>query len=176
MSELTPLITQAVENGAAKLLNHFKDQYWAMYFIPLWVNSKTPGKIAPMVAQAIEEQLLAIQDNQITMNVIDDKIWVVFDTFIDRFYDSLSFLWKWLMKSFDLKMNWNEYLDWLNKRKSENSNSYKTWKDNLSLVLQLVFDEIIIAINGQNKTVSVSNGEQYFWSSREAIDAMKIFA
>jgi hypothetical protein len=45
-----------------------------MYFIPLGVNQKTPGEIAPIVAPAIEEQILSIQDNQVTINVIDDKI------------------------------------------------------------------------------------------------------
>jgi hypothetical protein len=35
MSELTPVITKAVETGAAKLLEHFKEQYGAAYFKPL---------------------------------------------------------------------------------------------------------------------------------------------
>jgi hypothetical protein len=36
-----------------------------------------------MVAPAIEEQTLTIQDNQITINIIDDKIGIVFNTFVD---------------------------------------------------------------------------------------------
>ena len=83
MSDLTPTITKAVETGAAKLLDHFKDQYGSMYFIPLGVNSKTPGEIAPIVAPAIEEQILTVQDNNVTINVIDDKVGVVFNTFVD---------------------------------------------------------------------------------------------
>jgi hypothetical protein len=35
MSDLSPTITKAVETGAAKLLNHFKEQYGSLYFIPL---------------------------------------------------------------------------------------------------------------------------------------------
>jgi hypothetical protein len=34
MSELTPVITKAVETGAAKLLDHFKEKYGS-YFKPL---------------------------------------------------------------------------------------------------------------------------------------------
>ena len=74
MSELTPIVTKAVETGAAKLLDHFKSQYGSLYFIPLGVNSNTPSKIAPMVTPAIEEQILVSQDNQTTVNIIDDKV------------------------------------------------------------------------------------------------------
>lgn len=175
MSDLTPIITKAVETWATKLLDHFKEQYGSLYFIPLGVNSKTPGEIAPMVAPAIEEQIIAAQDNQVTINVIDDKVGVVFNTFVDGFYNSLSFLGKGIMKTADLKMTWNEYLEGLNKRKTNNPESYKTWKDNLNLILQMIFDEIIIALNAQGKTVYISNGEKYFNSSKEATEAMKIY-
>ena len=175
MSELTPVITKAVETGATKLLDHFKSQYGSLYFIPLWVNSKTPGEIAPIVAPAVEEQILTVQDDKVTINVIDDKIGVVFNTFVDGFYNSLSFLGKGLMKSFDLKMTWDEYKQWLAKRKAEKPDSYKTWKDNLNLILQMIFDEIIIALNAQGKTVYISNGEKYFNNSKEAAEAMKIY-
>ena len=175
MSELTPIVTKAVESWAAKLLEHFKSQYGSLYFIPLGVNSSTPSKIATMVAPTIEQQVLVVQDNQATVNIIDEKVWVVFDTFIDGFYNSLSFLWKTLMKGFELKMTWNEYLQGLNKRKAESPENFKVWKDNLTFILQTVFDEIIIALNSQGKTVYVSNWEQYFNSSKEAIETMKIF-
>ena len=79
------------------------------------------------------------------------------------------------MKGFDLKMTWNEYLEGLNKRKANNPESYKTWKDNLNLILQMVFDEIIVALNAQGKTVYISNGEKFFNSSKEAAEAMKIY-
>ena len=175
MSELTPTVTKAVETGAAKLLNHFKEQYGSLYFIPLGVNSKTPGEIAPIVAPAVEEQILTVQDDKVTINVIDDKIGVVFNTFVDWFYDSLSFLGKQIMKRADLKMTWDEYKQWLAKRKAEKPDSYKTWKDNLNLILQMIFDEIIIALNAQGKTVYISNGEKYFNNSKEAAEAMKIY-
>jgi hypothetical protein len=35
MSDLSPIITKAVETGATKLLDHFKSQYGSLYFIPL---------------------------------------------------------------------------------------------------------------------------------------------
>ena len=175
MSDLSPIITKAVETGATKLLDHFKSQYGSLYFIPLWVNAKTPGEIAPIVAPAIEQQILTVQDNQVTINVIDDKVGSVFNSFVDWFYNSLSFLGKGLMKSFDLKMTWDEYKQWLAKRKAEKPDSYKTWKDNLNLILQMIFDEIIIALNAQGKTVYISNGEKYFNNSKEAAEAMKIY-
>ena len=61
------------------------------------------------------------------------------------------------MKGFELKMTWNEYLQGLNKRKAESPENFKVWKDNLTFILQTVFDEIIIALNSQGKTVYVSN-------------------
>ena len=175
MSDLSPTITKAVETGATKLLDHFKEQYGSMYFVPLGVNSKTPGEIAPIVAPAIEQQILSVQDDKVTINVIDDKVGVVFNTFVDGFYNSLSFLGKGLMKTFDLKMTWEEYLQGLNKRKAENPESFKTWKDNLNLILQMIFDEIIVALNARWKTVYISNGEKFFNTSKEAAEAMKIY-
>ena len=175
MSELTPTITKAVETGASKLLEHFKSQYGSAYFVPLGVNSKTPGEIAPIVAPAVEEQILTVQDDKVTINVIDDKIGVVFNTFVDGFYDSLSFLGKQIMKRADLKMTWDEYKQWLAKRKAEKPDSFKTWKDNLNLILQMIFDEIIVALNAQGKTVYISNGEKFFNNSKEAAEAMKIY-
>ena len=175
MSDLSPTITKAVETGATKLLDHFKSQYGSLYFVPLGVNSKTPGEIAPIVAPAIEEQIITVQDDKVTINVIDDRIWVVFNTFVDWFYNSLSFLGKGLMKSFDLKMTWDEYKQGLAKRKAEKPDSFKTWKDNLNLILQMIFDEIIVALNAQGKTVYISNGEKYFNNSKEAAEAMKIY-
>ena len=175
MSDLSPIITKAVETGATKLLDHFKWQYGSLYFIPLWVNAKTPGEIAPIVAPAIEQQILTVQDNQVTINVIDDKVGSVFNSFVDWFYNSLSFLGKGLMKGFDLKMSWDEYLQGLNKRKSENPQSYQTWKTNLNMILETIFNEIIIALNTQGKTVQISNDSQFFGSSKEAIEAMKIY-
>ena len=176
MSDLTPVITKAVESWAAKLLEHFKAQYGSLYFIPLWVNANTPGKIAPNIAQNVEEQLLTIQDNQITINIIDDKIGLVFNAFVDNFYSSLSFIGQGLMKWFDLKMTWNEYLQGLNKRKANpDQTSYNTWKTNLNMILETIFDEIIIGLNGAGKTVQLSNGAQFFGSSKEAIEALKIY-
>ncbi len=175
MSELAPIISKAVETWATKLLDHFKEQYWSLYFIPLGVNAKTPGEIAPIVTPAIDEQILVIQDNQVTINVIDDKVGVVFNTFVDGFYNSLSFLGKGLMKTFDLKMSWNDYLQGLNKRKADNPQSYQTRKTNLNMILQTIFDEIIIALNAQGKTVQISNGTQFFGSSKEAVEALKIY-
>ena len=176
MSELTPVVTKAVETGAAKLLEHFKSQYGSIYFVPLGVNSKTPGEIAPMVSESIETQTVQVQDNnQVTINITDERVGVVFNIFVDRFYDSLSFLGKQIMKWAGLKMTWNDYLEWLNNRKANNPESFKTWKDNLNMVLQMIFDEIIIALNGQWKTVYISNGEKFFGSSKEAAEAMKIY-
>jgi len=175
MSELTPVITKAVETGAAKLLEHFKAQYGSVYFKPLGVNDKTPGEIAPMVAPTIEEQTLQVQDNNITILVIDDRIGVVFNVFVDKFYDSLSLLGKGLMKSFGLKMTWDDYKQGLAKRKAEKPESYETWKNNLNMILQTIFDEIIVALNGQGKTVYVANAEKYFNNTKEATEAMKIY-
>ena len=79
------------------------------------------------------------------------------------------------MKGFDLKMTWDEYKQGLAKRKAEKPDSYKTWKDNLNMILQMIFDEIIIALNAQGKTVYISNGEKYFNNSKEAAEAMKIY-
>ena len=53
------------------------------------------------------------------------------------------------MKSFGLKMTWDDYKEGLAKRKAEKPESYEAWKNNLNLILQTIFDEIIIALNAQ---------------------------
>jgi hypothetical protein len=139
------------------------------------VNAKTPGEIAPIVAPAIEEQILAVQDNQVTINIIDDKVGSVFNSFVDGFYNSLSFLGKQIMKTADLKMSRDDYKQGLAKRKAENPKSYQTWKTNLNMILETIFNEIIVALNGAGKTVQLSNGVQFFGSSKEAVEALKIY-
>jgi hypothetical protein len=79
------------------------------------------------------------------------------------------------MKRADLKMTWDDYKEGLARRKAENPKSYDTWKTNLNLILQTIFDEIIVALNAQGKTVYISNGEKFFNNSKEAADAMKIY-
>ena len=74
MSELTPVITKAVETGTAKLLDHFKERYGSVIFIPLGVNSSTPAKIAPSIAESMENSLLSIEANKATINVVEDKV------------------------------------------------------------------------------------------------------
>jgi hypothetical protein len=79
------------------------------------------------------------------------------------------------MKTFELKMTWNDYKEGLARRKAEKPESYESWKNNLNLILQTIFDEIIVALNAQGKTVYISNGEKFFNNSKEAADAMKIY-
>ena len=71
MSEYDRVVSVAVETGTQKLLDHFKDQYWSLIFIPLWVNSSTPAKIAPMVSKNIDEMLLNINWDNVVLNVIE---------------------------------------------------------------------------------------------------------
>ena len=79
------------------------------------------------------------------------------------------------MKAFELKMTWNDYKEGLARRKAEKPESYESWKNNLNLILQTIFDEIIVALNAQGKTVYISNGEKFFNNSKEAAEAMKIY-
>ena len=175
MSELTPVITKAVETGTAKLLDHFKERYGAVIFVPLGVNSSTPAKIAPDIAQSVEETLLAIDGDKATLNVIDDKVGVVFNTFMDKFFNSLNFIAKTAMKAMWMKMSWDDFVNGLADRKANNPDSYKTWKDNWIMVLHTLFDEVVAALQSNWKEVSISNGEKSFTNSEEAVAAMKIF-
>jgi len=72
-------------------------------------------------------------------------------------------------------MTWDDYKEGLAKRKTEKPESYETWKKNLNMILQVIFDEIIVALNAQGKTVYISNGEKFFNNSIEAAEAMKIY-
>ena len=176
MSELTPTITKAVETWAAKLLAHFKAQYGSAYFTPLGVNDKTPGEIAPIVAPSIEEQILVVQGDKVTINVIDDKVGTVFDAFMNDFFNSLSFIGKTAMKATWMKMSWNDFVTQLADRKANNPDGYNTWKSNWIMVLHTLFDEVVAALQANWKEVFISNGEKYYSNSEEAVAGMKIFS
>lgn len=175
MSELTPIITKAVETGAAKLLDHFKERYGAAIFIPLGVNSKTPEKIAPNIAQSLEDSLLSVDGNKVTLNVVEDKVGVVFDTFMENFFNSLNFIAKTAMKAMGMKMSWQDFLKQLADKKANNPDSYNIWKSNWIMVLHTLFDEVIASLQANGKEVFISNGEKYFSNSEEAVAGMKIF-
>lgn len=175
MSELTPVITKAVETGAAKLLDHFKERYGAVIFIPLGVNSSTPAKIAPNISESMENSLLFVEDNKVTINVVEDKVGVVFDAFMDNFFDSLNFIAKTAMKAMGMKMSWNDFLNWLADRKANNPDSYNIWKTNWIMVLHTLFDEVAAAFQASGKEVVISNWEKTYTTSEEAVADMKIF-
>lgn len=175
MSELTPTITKAVETGAAKLLDHFKERYGAVIFVPLWVNSSTPAKIAPNIAQSMEDSLLSVESNKVTLNVVEEKVGVVFDTFMDNFFNSLNFIAKTAMKAMGMKMSWNDFLNGLADRKANNPDSYKIWKDNWIMVLHTLFDEVVASLQANWKEVVITNGEKFYATSEEAVAGMKIF-
>ena len=56
------------------------------------------------------------------------------------------------MKSFDLKMSWNDYKQGLNKRKTENPNGFETWKNNLNMVLQTLLKQYMKKNQQKTKT------------------------
>ena len=175
MSELTPSITKAVETGAAKLLDHFKEKYGAVIFIPLGVNSSTPSKIAPSIAQSLENSLLSIDGNKVTLNIVEDKVGVVFDAFMNNFFNSLNFIAKTAMKAMGMKMSWSDFLSQLADKKANNPQSYETWKNNWVMVLHTLFDEVVATLQANGKEVFISNGEKFFTNSEEAVAGMKIF-
>jgi len=175
MSELTPVITKAVETGTAKLLDHFKERYGAIIFVPLGVNSSTPAKIAPNIAQSMETSLLTIEDNKATINVVEDKVAAVFNAFMDDFFNSLSFIGKTAMKATWMKMSWTDFVNQLADRKANNPEGYNTWKSNWVMVLHTLFDEVIASLQANGREVFISNEEKFFANSEEAVSAMKIF-
>ena len=175
MSELTPVITKSVETATAKLLDHFKERYGAVIFIPLGVNSSTPAKIAPNIAQSMEQSLLTIDGNKATINVVEDKVGAVFDAFMTDFFNSLSFLGKTAMKATGMKMSWNDFVTQLADRKANNPEGFNTWKSNWVMVLHTLFDEVIASLQANGKEVFISNGEKSFSNSEEAVSNMKIF-
>ena len=176
MSELTPTITKAVETATAKLLDHFKERYGAIIFVPLGVNDKTPAKIAPNIAQSMETSILAIEDTKATINVVEDKVGSVFDAFMNDFFNSLSFIGKTAMKATWMKMSWNDFVTQLADRKANNPDGYNTWKSNWIMVLHTLFDEVVAALQTNWKEVFISDGEKYYSNSEEAVAGMKIFS
>ena len=177
MSELTATLNHSVENAAKKLLIHFKEQYWALIFIPLWVNeNSTPAKIVPSVVPAFEEYMLSIQDGKISVLIQDDKVGAVFDSFMNAFFNSLNFIAKGVMNGLWLKMMWSDFKVSLANRKQNNQEGYVRWKNNLSLVIQWVFDEIVNDLKAEWRDVIITNWTEEFWSIAEAIEKLEIFA
>lgn len=176
MPTLTPQLTTAVEQAAKKLLDHFKDQYGSLIFLPLGVNASTPAKIAPTIAQSIETTLLEVQDGEITVMMGDDKVGQVFDTFINSFFNSLNFIAKGVMKALGMKMLWADFASSMEKFKTSDPTTYERWKKNLTMVLDGVFTEVIATLKSQTGNVKLTDGAINFESLDEAIKQLKIFA
>jgi len=176
MSDLTPLLNESVEKAAKKLLIHFKEQYGAMIFIPLGVSeNSTPAKVVPGIVPAFEESMLAVQDNTVAIYMQDDRVGYVFDSFMNAFFDSLNFIAKGIMNSLGLKMMWADFKECLAKRKTENPEGYTRRKNNLSMVIQWVFEEIANDLKAQGKTVVITNGTENFNNIAESIEKLEIF-
>ena len=172
MPETTTLIG-AITKGAAKIFAHFKDQYGSMYFTPIGVNEKTPAEIAPNVAQCMQQHMFSVQGQNVQLFITDETVGLVFDGFVEGFYNSLNLLGKGAMKMTGLKMTWNEFLEGLNKRKAaEDKTSYNTWKNNFSYVLENIFVEIIADFQAQGRGVILTNGQQGFPKAIDAINAL----
>jgi len=94
----------------------------------------------------MEDSLLSVESNKVTLNVVEEKVGVVFDTFMDNFFNSLNFIAKTAMKAMGMKMSWNDFLNGLVDRKANNPDSYKIWKDNWIMVLHTLFDEVVASL------------------------------
>ena len=177
MSELTATLNKSVENAAKKLLVHFKEQYGAMIFIPLGVSeTTTPAKIVPSVVPAFEQSMLSAEGNNITVLMKDEKVGEVFDSFMNAFFNSLNFIAKGIMNGLGLKMMWADFKVSLANRKQNNQEGYIRRKNNLTLVIQWVFDEIVNDLKAQGMSVTITNGTENFNSVAEAIEKLEIFA
>lgn len=176
MSELTPLLNESVERAAKKLVIHFKEQYGAEYFVPLGVNENTtPAKVVPGIVPAFEESMLAVQDNTVAIYMQDDRVGYVFDSFMNAFFGSLNFIVQGIMKALGLKMMWADFRVALANRKTQNPEGYTRWKNNLTTVIQWVFEEIANDLKAQGKNVIITNGTENFNSIAESIEKLDIF-
>lgn len=173
MPETTTLIG-AITKGAAKIFDHFKDQYGSMYFTPIGVNEKTPAEIAPNVAQCMQQHMFSVQGQNVQLFITDETVGQVFDGFVEGFYNSLNLIGKGAMKMTGLKMTWNEFLEGLNKRKADaDQTSYNTWKTNFTYVLENIFVEILADFQAQGRGVILTDGQKGFPKAIDAINNLK---
>ncbi|MBQ5945217.1 hypothetical protein IJL65_02195 [bacterium] len=94
----------------------------------------------------MESSLLSVDANKVTINVVEDKVGVVFDTFMENFFNSLNFIAKTAMKAMGMKMSWQDFLKQLADKKANNPDSYNTWKSNWIMVLHTLFDEVVATL------------------------------
>lgn len=150
-------LVAAVERASSKLLEHFKEQYGSLIFIPLGVGAKTPAKIAPGIAKSVEEHLLSEKEEKLQLLVQEEKVQIVFDTFVDAFFNSLNFIAKGIMKTLGMKLEWKKFKQEMFEAKSKKPQSYEMWKKNLLLVLQGVFSEVITELEANGKIVELTD-------------------
>lgn len=175
MSTVTPLLTQSVEKGIIKLLDHFKEQYGGMIFIPLGVNSKTPTKLAPGIAESIQTHLLEKREEGVVILSEETKIGIIFDSFMESFFNSLNFIAKGVMKTLGMKLSWNDFYKKFEEYKINDLKAFERWKKNLTTVLVALFKEVILGYQQNGDKVFISDGEQYFSSIDEAIANLELF-
>lgn len=169
------IITAAVQKAAAKLLNHFQAQYGTMIFIPLGVNSNTPAKIAPQIAESIIQNLIVEQEGTLFFLCTDQRVGIVFDTFMKSFIDSLNFIAKGVMSALGMKMFWVDFAKKLSEKKVSDPTTYQKWKNNLNLVLETVFTEVINDLNTQGTPLILTDGQHTFETTSQTLSTLNIF-
>lgn len=128
MENLNEVLRKSVETAAQKLVSHFQSQYGSLIFLPLGVNSSTPKKIAPAIAESLSNTLIEKTEEGYTLLIIDEKVGQVFDCFINSFFSSLNFIAKGIMKGLGMKLVWNDFSNELAKTKTSNPATYEKWK------------------------------------------------
>lgn len=172
MNTYIPLLTESVQTAAHQLLQHFQAQYGAMIFIPLGVGQSTPQKIAPAIAQEIQQSLLVEQNANLYLLATDERVGKVFDTFLTTFVDSLNFIAKGVLSTLGMKMYWSDFAHKLQEKKSTDPATYQKWKTNLTLVLESVFTQIILDLQNQGTPITLTDGKQTFASVNEILEQL----
>lgn len=175
MQNLNEILTLSVEKASEKLLNHFQAQYGSLIFLPLGVNSSTPKKIAPGIAQSIATTMIQENNGEINLLITDEKVSLVFNSFVNNFFNSLNFIAKGVMKALGMKLVWNDFSRELAKNKTANPATYEKWRNNLMMVLEGVFTEIVNSIQSTQTKIQPTNRENNFSSVQEAVEKLLIF-
>ena len=177
MNQLQQVVQFAIEKSATTLLNHFKNQYGSLIFLPLWVNDQTPHKIAPQVAESIFASGLLTQkaDWKYLLSFTDEKVWIVYDSFLTSFIDTLNFIAKGVMSTLGMKMFWSDFARLLGEKKATNPATYEKRKTNLKIILNTCFVQLVTDLQSQGLQTEITNGETLFPTVNEASSSLRIF-
>ena len=170
-------IDEALKNWLDKIYSHFEPKIKKINKVPLMKDIKKSDitKRFPELAKTIKSEFIAIENNNIAINIDEAKMANIFDDFLSKLRGPNSTAPNYVKNALANK-NWNSLTSQLNEYKSKNNKTkYNNMKENFTVIFNNIFVPIDSTIRSQNISPKIICNWQNFNNINDAINSMSIF-